>query len=191
MAISTVARKRDLGALWELDPVAAPPKKVQRQLLGAVEGDEKPARDEARNDHEHRSVLELLLQHAMRQHDVERVRILSRQLRILEEATLQEATEHARVRGVLRVGDQCYALGKIVEWEWYHARLIDVRARSPPLQIEYLATLEGDNSRLALPVPCVNHLPVEHVRLLKPEPCDEPLEPPTTACVVVPALSVR
>ena len=69
MAISTVARKRDLSAIWELDPVAAPPKRVQRQLMGAVEEDEPPVRDDVRQDHEQRAVLELQLQYAMRQHD--------------------------------------------------------------------------------------------------------------------------
>ena len=185
MAVSTMAQKRDLSAIWELDPVAAPPKKVQRQLMGAVEEDEQSARDEARDDLEQRSVLQLQLQFAMRQHDVERVRTISRQLRVLQEAAQQKAMDHARARGELRVNDPCYALGKLVEWEWYHARLVSVRAREPPLQIEYLATLEGDNSRLALPVPRFNHLPIEHVRLLKPEPCDGPIMPPTTPCVVV------
>ena len=33
MAVSTMARKRDLSAIWELDPVAAPPKRVQRHLM--------------------------------------------------------------------------------------------------------------------------------------------------------------
>ena len=188
MAISTVARKRDLSAFWEFDPVAAPPKRVQRQLMGAEEGDEPPIRD-VRNGHEQRSVLELRLQYAMRQHAVERVRTISRQLRVLEEAAQREATEHARACGILRVGDQCYALAKIMEWEWYRARLVDVRVRDPHLQIEYLSTLDGDVSALALPVPRVNHLPIEHVRLLEPEPCDEPIAPPTTPCVVVPGLS--
>ena len=97
MAISTVARKRDLSAIWELDPVAAPPKRVQRQLMGAVKEDEPPpVRNYVRADHEQRSVLELLLQYAMRQHDVERVRTISRQLRAVEEAAQREATEHAR-----------------------------------------------------------------------------------------------
>ena len=189
MAVSTIARKRDLSALWELDPVAAPPKKVQMHLMGTTEGVEQPARDELRDDREQRSVLELQLQYAMRQHDVERVRTIARKLRGLEEAAQQEATERARARGELHVGDQCFALAKIVEWEWYRARLVDVRARDPPLQIQYMATLEGDESRLALPVPRVNHLPIEHVRLLKPEPCDGPIQPPTTPCVVVPAHS--
>ena len=188
MAISTMAQKRDLSALWELDPVAAPPKKVQRQLLG-LEEDKQPARDEVRDDSEQCSVLKLQLQYAMRQHDVERVRIISRQLRILEAAAEQEAAERAHARGELRVGDECFALAKIVEWEWYRARLVDVRAREPPLQIEYLATLEGDGSRLALPEPRVNHLPIEHVRISYPEPCDGPIVPPTTPSVVFACIS--
>lgn len=187
MAISTMARKRDLSAIWEWDPIAAPPKKVQRQLMG-IEEDQSPPQDEVGMDREQRSVLELQLQYAMRKHDVERVRIISRQLRLLREASQQQAAERARSRGELRVGDECFALAKIVEWEWYRARLVDVRVREPPLQIEYIATLEGDNSKLALPVPRVNHLPVEHVRILKPDACDGPIVPPMTACVVVPAL---
>ena len=189
MAISQVASKRDLSAIWDLDPVAAPPKRVQRQLMGAVEEDLPPVRDDVTNVHEQRAVLELQLQYAMRKHDVERVRAISRQLRVLEEFSQQEATEHARACGILRVGDQCYALAKVVEWEWYRARLVDVRGRDPPLQIEYLATLEGNNTTLALPVPRVNHVPIEHVRVLKPEPCDEPISPPKSPCVVVPELS--
>ena len=190
MAVSTMARKRDLSAIWELDPVAAPPKRVQRHLMGTVEAeeDEQPARavhDKASGDHEQRSVLELQLQFAMQLHDVDRVRSISRQLRVLEEADRQDATERARTRGELRVGDECFALAKVVEWEWYRARMISVRARDPPLQVEYLATLEGDGSRLALPEPRVNHVPIEHVRILQPEPCDGPVVPPTTPSVTV------
>ena len=129
MTISTMARKRDLSVVWELDPVAAPPPKVQRQLMGTIEEDKQPAPGEARDDDEQRSVLELQLQHAMLQHDVERVRTISRQLRALAEAGQQEATERSQARGELRVGDECFALAKIVEWEWYRARLVNVRAR--------------------------------------------------------------
>ena len=186
MAVSTMARKRDLSAIWELDPVAAPPKRVQRHLMGTVEAeeDEQPARavhDDVGEDHEQRSVLELQLQFAMQQHDVDRVRSISRQLRVLEVAARQDA----RARGELRVGDECFALAKVVEWEWYRVRLMSVRARDPPLQVEYLATLEGDASRLALPEPRVNHVPIEHVRILQPEPCDGPIVPPPTPSVIV------
>ena len=99
-----------------------------------AEEDKQTAPDEARDDDEQRSVSELQLQHAMLQHDVERVRTISRQLRALAEAAQQEATERSQARGELRVGDECFALAKIVEWEWYRARLVIVRAREPPLQ---------------------------------------------------------
>ena len=186
MAISSVAHKRDISALWELDPVAAPPRKVQKQLLGTAEAEQDDG--PARHDDERRPVFEVQLQFAMRKHDVERVRSISRQLRALEEEAQREASERARARGELRVGDECFALAKVVEWEWYRARLVNVRARTPQLQIEYLTTLDGDESRLALPVPRINNLPLEHVRVLAPEPSDGPVVPPTTPCVTVPAL---
>ena len=78
-----------------------------------------------------------------------------------------------------------HALAKIVEWEWYRARLVNVRIRSPRLQIEYMATIEGDESQLALPVPRVNYVPLEHVRLDEPEQSDAPVVLPTTPCVTV------
>ena len=114
-----------------------------------------------------------------------RVRAISRQLRCLEDAAKEAALARARARGELRVGDECYALAKLVEWKWYRARLINVRARAPQLQIQYLANLDGDESRLALPTPRVNHVPPEHVCLLKPAPSDEAVVPPTRACVTV------
>ena len=192
MAISSAVRKRDLSALWELDPVAAPPTKVQRELMSTFEEDEQQLdQHAARDENEHCSILQIQLQYAMRQNDAERVREISRQLRLLQEAAQQEATACARARGELRVGDECFALAKVVEWEWYRARLLAVRERHPPLQIEYLATLQGDVSKLALPVPRVNHLPLEHVRILDPEPCVEPIAPPTTPCVTVPELRAR
>ena len=118
----------------------------------------------------------------MRRHDVERVRALSRQLRAIGDDA--EETERGG-DGMLRVGDSCFALAKVVEWEWYHARLVNVRARAPQLQIEYLATLGGDVSRLALPVPRVNHVPLEHVCLQRPQLEEVPIVPPSAPCVTV------
>ena len=92
---------------------------------------------------------------------------------------------HTRGNGELRVGDLCYVLAKIIQWEWYRARLVSVRARSPRLQIKYLATIDGDESELALPVPRVNYVPLEHVRLDKPEQSDAPTVLPTTPCITV------
>ena len=183
MALTSLAQKRDVSVLWDLDPVAAPPKKVQRQLLGTDVSEQDGEHTQARHGHddELRSILELQLTFAMRQHDVDRVRAIARQLRDLDE----HLRMCARARGELCVGDHCFALAKVVEWEWYHARLTNVRARSPTLQVEYLATLEGDESKLALPVPRVNYVPLEHVRILKPEPSEGPVVPPLTSCVVV------
>ena len=137
-----------------------------------------------------RSVLELQLKFAMREQDVDRVRLISRQLRSIEDSAESRATSRSQAASeLLRVGDHCFALGRVVEWEWYRAKLIHVRRRSPPLQIEYLESLDGKSSRLALPVPTINHVPLEHVRLEVPEKSYEPITPPTRPCVTVPALA--
>ena len=107
---------------------------------------------------------------------MERVRAISRELNAIE-------CELRKERGELGVGDDCFALAKVVEWEWYRARLLDVRSREPRLKIEYLATLSGDASRLALPEPRINFLPLQHVRISEPLPCDEAIEPPATSSV--------
>ena len=178
IAITRVIRKRDLGSLWELDPVAAPPKRVQRHLLGTVEQAVPSTSQDSMRDNERYSILRMQLKFAMRKHEVERVRVISRELKAIEH-------EHRKERHELGVGDDCFALAKVVEWEWYRARLVNVRSREPRLKIEYLATLNGDASRLALPEPRINFLPVEHVRISEPLPCDEPIEPPTATCVTV------
>ena len=191
VALSSLVRKRDLSTLWELDPLAAPPRSVQQRLKGNDDDKEPLSTTPDGNDgaiDEAHSVLELQLQFAMRKHDVERVRAISRELRSMEDLVQSHAAARGREAGELRVGDRCFALAKVVEWEWYHARLVNVRGRSPPLKVEYLATLDGDSSKLALPVPIVNHLPLEHVRLDKPEDDDGPIVPPTVPCVTVPVL---
>ena len=107
-------------------------------------------------------------------------------MRELEDAKQQQELCRAQTNGELRVGDPCFVLGKIVEWEWYRARLIGIRTRYPTLRVEYLSTLEGDPSNLALPQPKVNHVPLEHVRLDAPEDCvDVPITPPNEPCVKV------
>lgn len=178
IAITRVIRKRDLGSLWELDPVAAPPKRVQRHLLGTVEQAVPSTSQDSMRDNERYSILRMQLKFAMRKHEVERVRVISRELKAIEH-------EHRKERHELGVGDDCFALAKVVEWEWYRARLVNVRSREPNLKIEYLATLNGDASRLALPEPRINFLPLEHVRISEPLACDEPIEPPTATCVTV------
>ena len=84
MALSSCVRKRDISALWELDPIAAPPPRVQMELLG-TQAEQEDLRSDAHNDlDEERNVLELQLRFAMRRHDVVRVRAISRQLCCLE-----------------------------------------------------------------------------------------------------------
>jgi len=193
MAIASFVRKRDMRLVWLLDPVAAPPRCVQKRLMGTIDERNQveaqwhlPARGSRREpSDEAKSVLQLQLQTAMRRHDVERVRAISRELRSLEELARQPEPVHTRGNGELRVGDLCYVLAKIIQWEWYRARLVSVRARSPRLQIKYLATIDGDESELALPVPRVNYVPLEHVRLDKPEQSDAPTVLPTTPCITV------
>ena len=122
IAITRVIRKRDLGSLWELDPVAAPPKRVQRHLLGTVEQAVPSTFRGSMRDNERYSILRLQLKFAMRKHEVERVRVISRELKAIEDG-------HRKERNELGVGDDCFALAKVVEWEWYRARLVNVRSR--------------------------------------------------------------
>ena len=130
--------------------------------------------------------MELQLKYAIRRNEMERVRAISRELRLLEDAYRQQALRRAQANDELRVGDPCFVLAKMVEWEWYRAKLVGVRVRHPTLKVEYLANLEGDSSSLALPHPRINHVPIEHVRLDAPERyTDAPIVPPSTSCVVV------
>lgn len=191
MAVSSLIRNRDLSLIWQLDPVAAPPTCVQKRLLGTSMNERAQVRAQGYTAHgshheasaEARSALQLQLQFAMRRHDVENVRAISRELRSCEDLSCRHDQQHTRGSDELHVGDLCYALAKIVEWEWYLARLINVRIRSPCLQIEYIATIEGDESRLALPVPRINYVPLEHVRLDTPEQSNAPVLLPTTPYV--------
>ena len=43
----------------------------------------------------------------------------------------------------LQIGDSCYAMGQVVAKAWFATKLIGVRARSPPMRVEYIATLDG------------------------------------------------
>lgn len=189
--IASMARRQDLTTLWELDPLAAPPRCVQEQLQGtAVVAELQPQQQQSEeisdDTYEQRSILELHLRYAMRRHDMERVREISRELRLLEDARQQQALKRAKANGDLRVDDPCFVLAKVVEWEWYRGRLIGIRSRYPTLKVEYLANLDGDSSSLALPQPRTNYVPIEHVRLDPPEHgTDSPIVPPSTPCVNV------
>ena len=76
IAITRVIRKRDLGSLWELDPVAAPPKRVQRHLLGTVEQAVPSTSQDSMRDNERYSILRMQPKF-VRKHEVERVRVIS------------------------------------------------------------------------------------------------------------------
>ena len=69
----------------------------------------------------------------------------------------------------LKVGDNCFALGYVVEKKWFHAKIIDVRGRAPPLRIEFLSTLDGQMNELLLPSPRKDYIHVDQVRRDKPE----------------------
>lgn len=185
--LATLCRKRNLSAIWELDPVAAPPRCVQRRLLGcdaAVPAEIVHGAEDGADVH--RKLLDMQLNHAIGMRDIMRVRAISRELRLLEEAQQDAAHSHAKANGELRVGDLCFVLAKVNEWEWYKGRLVGVRGRHPSLKVEYLANLEGDTSALALPQPRINHVPVEHVCLDMPRhDASIPIFPPAVPCVTV------
>ena len=108
----------------------------------------------------------------------------------MQQSANEETEARARAHGELLIGHHCFALAKLVEWEWYCARLVRVRARQPQLQVEYLATLDGNTSPLALPVPRINHIPLEHVCLQRPAFSEGPVVPPVVPCIAVPGLEM-
>jgi hypothetical protein len=69
----------------------------------------------------------------------------------------------------LQVGDTCYAMGQVVAKTWFAAKLIGVRARSPPMRVEYMATLDGQTTELLLPSPRKDFIHVDQLRRDKPE----------------------
>ncbi len=75
----------------------------------------------------------------------------------------------------LHVGDACFAMGTAVELKWFQAKLIGVRARSPPLRVEYMATLDGQTNELLLPSPRKDYVNMDQIRCDKP---DEMVEAP-------------
>ena len=69
----------------------------------------------------------------------------------------------------LQVGDACYAVGQVVAKTFFAAKLIGVRARSPPMRVEYMSTLDGQTAELLLPSPRKDFVHVDQVRRDKPE----------------------
>ena len=85
--LTRAIRRQDFSALWMLDPRAAPPPSVQRQLgLGGESDEDEPPRRRRRRDEfdEEREELEAKMQRAMHSNNVSRVQELSRRLDELE-----------------------------------------------------------------------------------------------------------
>ena len=86
-------------------------------------------------------------------------------------------TREARVSGEeviippdgLQIGDNCFAAGTVIDKKWFHAKLISVRARSPPIRIEYISTLDGQTNELLLPSPRKDYVHIEQICRRKPE----------------------
>ena len=68
----------------------------------------------------------------------------------------------------LQVGDTCYALGQMVSKKWFSAKLIGVRANSPPMRVKYISTLDGNTTDLLLPSPRTDYVNIDQVRRGKP-----------------------
>ncbi|KAL1530351.1 hypothetical protein AB1Y20_001259 [Prymnesium parvum] len=53
----------------------------------------------------------------------------------------------------LQVGDECFARGHMLELRWFKARVLAVRMKTPPIHVEFLATMDGSKMPLLLPEP--------------------------------------
>ena len=73
----------------------------------------------------------------------------------------------------LQIGDDCFAAGTVIEKKWFRAKLISVRARSPPMRIEYISTLDGQTNELLLPSPRKDYVHIEQICRHKPEQIPE------------------
>ena len=76
----------------------------------------------------------------------------------------------------LQIGDNCFAAGTVIEKKWFHARLIGIRVRLPPMRIEYVSTLDGQTNELLLPSPRKDYVYFEQIRRNKPEQTPEALQ---------------
>ena len=69
----------------------------------------------------------------------------------------------------LQIGDTCFAAGTAIDKKWFCVKLIGTRARSPPMRIEYLSTLDGQTNELLLPSPRKDYVHLEQICRHKPE----------------------
>ena len=75
----------------------------------------------------------------------------------------------------LQIGDDCYAMGKVIESNWFRAKLLGARARSPSLRVEYMATLDGQTVGFLLPSSRKDYVRVDQLRRDKPEVVEPPV----------------
>ena len=80
------------------------------------------------------------------------------------------AAEEEMDTGNFTVGARVYArtLAPDGERAWFVCKLLSTRARYPPLQVEFLATLDGETSVLQLPLPRKAFVPAADVSLDEP-----------------------
>ena len=84
----------------------------------------------------------------------------------------------------LAIGDLCYAKGKVVEQQWFHAKVLGTRARSPSVRVEFLSTLSGKTLDLMLPSMRKDFVKIEDVRRVLPVPSAPPQGTASTCLVV-------
>ena len=82
----------------------------------------------------------------------------------------QAAAEEEMNTGNFTIGARVYARGLAPDGEraWFVCKLLLTRARYPPLQVEFLATLDGETSALQLPLPRKAFVPAVDVSLDEP-----------------------
>ena len=85
-------------------------------------------------------------------------------------AANQVAAEEELDIGDFTVGTRVYARGLAPDGErtWFVCKLLSTRTRYPPLQVEFLATLDGETSALQLPLPRKAFVPAVDVSLEEP-----------------------
>jgi len=85
-------------------------------------------------------------------------------------AASQVAAEEEMYTGGFTVGARVYARGLAPDGErtWFVCKLLSTRARYPPLQVEFLATLDGETSALQLPLPRKAFVPAVDVSVDEP-----------------------
>ena len=73
----------------------------------------------------------------------------------------------------LQPGDTCYARPGKAATQWFRCRLLSIRDKAPRYFVNYEATLDGDESDLALPQPRKTFIDGEYLRRDEPEASGE------------------